>query len=122
MVELAEQAFGGYAAAEFIASRSSADDEVEDAQTLREDPTQVLDALRRNDLSRTDVITRQEEDLVRIQGRYGSFERVIRGLLNPALSRSAHFGCRGKCLRGKNTTGLACQARYPNHPTCAPQS
>ena len=98
MVELAEQAFGGYAAAEFIASRSSADDEVEDAQTLREDPTQVLDALRRNDLSRTDVITRQEEDLVRIQGRYGSFERVIRGLLNPALSRSAHLWLSGEVL------------------------
>ncbi|MFG2980641.1 hypothetical protein ACGFYQ_05195 [Streptomyces sp. NPDC048258] len=88
--ELAEQAFAGYAMDEFIASRDSVTGETQDTRRLRENPDLVKQAIDDNELSHTAVVNRLDDDIRRIQGRYGNFERVLRSLSNPALCPVAH--------------------------------
>ncbi|HKO20192.1 MAG TPA: hypothetical protein VJU82_15045 [Acidobacteriaceae bacterium] len=91
LTELAEQAFAGYAADEFVASRDAVTGETDDTRKLRDDPQLAIRAMRENELSFTSVVDRLEDDIRRIQGRYGNFERVLRALVaNPALRPAAH--------------------------------
>ncbi|HEY3472068.1 MAG TPA: hypothetical protein VGL47_43520 [Amycolatopsis sp.] len=90
LAELAEYAFAGYAAEEFIASRDSVDGETSDTERLRSDPQLVEQAMKVGELSYTAVVNRQDDDIRRIQGRYGGFERVLLALANPALRHAAH--------------------------------
>jgi hypothetical protein len=120
MTRLAEQAFAGYAADEFIASRDLAEsrdfieshrasdqdapaaperlrndpklvkEAISDSERLRNDPELVMKAISDSELSGTAIIDRAETDIARIQGHFGSFERALRGLFNPKLRSSAH--------------------------------
>jgi hypothetical protein len=92
--ELAVQAFAGYAAEEFVASRGSTDgprDELEQvSRRLRDDPELVRHAIQGSELSRTGILNRQEQDISRIQGSFGHFERGLRALFDPNLAKAAH--------------------------------
>ena len=90
LAELAEYAFAGYAAEEFIASRDSVDGESAATERLRNDPQVVEQAMSVGELSYTAVVNRQDDEIRRIQGRYGGFERVLLALTNPTLRHAAH--------------------------------
>jgi Skp family chaperone for outer membrane proteins len=90
--QLVENAFAGYAAREYAETRDGVEDTVGDpvTESLRQSPKDVQRAVRAKGLSWSALVTRQEEDIKRIQPSLGRFERPVRALLQPARSTAAH--------------------------------
>ncbi|MFB6580580.1 hypothetical protein ACFCYC_24780 [Streptomyces sp. NPDC056402] len=114
--ELAEQAFAGYAMDEFIASRKNVKGETEDTRRLRDNPDLVKQAIEDNELSHTAVVNRLDDDIKRIQGRYGNFERVLRSLSDPALCPMAHRWLLAEDVHPKELARLGVSGVI-DHPT-----
>jgi Cdc6-like AAA superfamily ATPase len=97
LAELVEAALAGYAAEAFTSVRPALTPESASvAEQMRAQPDVVLNALRVNQLSWSDVVGQQEADIGgRIQKRYGRFDRVVRALLEQSTATIAHVWLSG---------------------------
>lgn len=100
LTELAKQSLVPYAEEELRDARglSEAPELDKEIERLRRNPELVLEAIRSHELAETGVLSRQQRDTSRVEARSSSFERAVRGILNPNASDLACDWLAGEVL------------------------